>query len=257
MFRTGTVVRCTHTASNRAKKHVLAMISSEQGSIFDADSVSSAVKAIPRVQPSPPRQLSPSALLVATQDFKAAYSPIVLAGTVRLIEAALIVAVGLAIYFWYVVPGNGFAWHYIGAIAGIAGLSMLAFQTADIYQVQAFRGHEKQYMRLASAWSVVFLLAVSASFFAKAGDDFSRVWLGSYYACGLVTLIAFRRGLFLLVRRWTRQGRLDRLTVVVGAGDSGEALIGALSGQRDSDVHVIGVFDDRGDDRGAVACDGV
>jgi hypothetical protein len=30
-------------------------------------------------------------------------------------------------------------------------LAMLAFQIADIYQVQAFRGHEKQYFRLASA----------------------------------------------------------------------------------------------------------
>ena len=62
-------------------------------------SVSSAVKAMPRAQPSAPRQLSPTALLVAAQDFKPAYSPIVLAGTVRLIEAALIIAVGLAIYF--------------------------------------------------------------------------------------------------------------------------------------------------------------
>src|ERR1700734_1447143 len=136
MFRTGT--RCEPPATG-LKNVCLAMISSEKGSIFDADSVSSAVKAMPRVQPSAPRQLSATALLVAAQDFKPAYSPIVLAGTVRLIEAALIVAVGLAIYFWYVVPGNGFAWHYIGAIAGIAGLSMLAFQTADIYQVQAFR----------------------------------------------------------------------------------------------------------------------
>src|SRR6202034_329110 len=257
MFRTGTVVRCTHTASNRAKKHVLAMISSEQGSIFDADSVSSAVKAIPRVQPSPPRQLSPSALLVATQDFKAAYSPIVLAGTVRLIEAALIVAVGLAIYFWYVVPGNGFAWHYIGAIAGIAGLSMLAFQTADIYQVQAFRGHEKQYMRLASAWSVVFLIAISVSFFAKAGDQFSRAWLGAFYVLGLFALIAFRRALFLLVRRWTKEGRLDRRTVVVGCDNNGETLIRSLAAQRDSDAHVIGALDDRSDERSPPNCGGV
>ena len=53
---------------------------------------------------------------------------------------------------------------------------MFAFQTADIYQVQAFRGHEKQYMRLASAWSVVFLIVIGASFFAKAGDDvFARL----------------------------------------------------------------------------------
>ena len=85
-------------------------------------------------------------------------------------------------------------------------LAMLAFQVADIYQVQAFRGHEKQYMRLASAWSVVFLIAISVSFFAKAGDQFSRAWLGSFYVLGLFALIAFRRGLFLLVRRWTQRG---------------------------------------------------
>ena len=99
---------------------------------------------------------------------------------------------------------------------------MLAFQVADIYQVQAFRGHEKQYMRLASAWSVVFLIAIGVSFFAKAGDQFSRAWLGAFYVLGLFALIAFRRGLFLLVRRWTQEGRLDRRTVVVGSDGNGE-----------------------------------
>ena len=55
---------------------------------------------------------------------------------------------------------------------GIAVLAMLAFQAADIYQVQAFRGYEKQYFRLASAWSVVFLIAIGVTFFAKAGDQY-------------------------------------------------------------------------------------
>ena len=78
---------------------------------------------------------------------------------------------------------------------------MLAFQTADIYQVQAFRGYEKQYMRLASAWSVVFLFVIGASFFAKAADLFSRVWLGSYYICGLAALVVSRQaGMY----RWVR-----------------------------------------------------
>ena len=70
--------------------------------------------------------------------------------------------------------------------SAIAVLAMLAFQAADIYQVQAFRGYEKQYFRLASAWSVVFLIVIGVSFFAKAGDQFSRVWLGSFYVIGLV-----------------------------------------------------------------------
>jgi Undecaprenyl-phosphate glucose phosphotransferase len=60
-----------------------------------------------------------------------------------------------------------------------------------------------------------------------------------------------------LVRRWTRQGRLDRRTVVVGAGGSGETLVAALAAQRDSDTRVIGVFDDRGDERSSASCAGV
>ncbi len=195
------------------------------------------------------KALSPAALMVASQPTATAYSPIVVAGIVRLIEVALVALIGLLVYVAYVVPIEGFEWHYIAAIAGIAVLAMLAFQAADIYQVQAFRGYEKQYFRLASAWSVVFLLVIGITFFAKAGAQFSRIWLGTFYVVGLLTLVGFRRGLFLLVRHWTRQGRLDRRTVIVGADASGDSLIKSLALQRDSDVHIVGMFDDRGDER--------
>jgi Undecaprenyl-phosphate glucose phosphotransferase len=206
--------------------------------------------------PAGSRELSSEAQKVASEPIVQAYSPIVLAGTVRLAEGALIMLIGFVAYVGYVVPIDGFAWYYVGAIAGIAMLALLAFQVADIYQVQAFRGHEKQYFRLASAWSVVFLIAMSLSFLAKAGDQFSRVWLASFYVSGLITLIVWRRALFLLVRRWTRQGRLDRRAVVVGGGEAGESLIEAIKAQKDSDVHIVGVFDDRGDDRSPLALAG-
>jgi len=229
----------------------------EPGTIFTtASAIFSPASATP--QAAAPRvtepELSDAARAVAAEPYEAAFSPIVLAGLVRVLEVALVAAVGFAVYVGYVVPAHGFAWHYFAAILGIALLAMLAFQVADIYQVQAFRGHEKQYMRLASAWSVVFLIAISASFFAKAGDQFSRAWLGSFYVLGLFALIAFRRALFLLVRRWTREGRLDRRTVVVGADGNGESLIRSLAAQRDSDVRVVGVFDDRSDDRSLPSC---
>jgi Undecaprenyl-phosphate glucose phosphotransferase len=202
--------------------------------------------------PEPPRrveELSPAVRKAAEQPTATAYSPIVLAGIVRMAEFALIALIGAAVYAGYVIPHDGFEWHYVAAILGIAVLAMLAFQVADIYQVQAFRGYEKQYFRLASAWSVVFLVVIGMAFFAKVGDQLSRVWLGSFYVLGLLALIAFRRGLFLLVRHWTRQGRLDRRTVIVGADDNGDALIKRLAGQRDSDVHIVGMFDDRGVER--------
>jgi Undecaprenyl-phosphate glucose phosphotransferase len=236
------------------------MSETDGGTIFEtAAGISAAVTRTsrPAGKPADARKLSAAALAIAAQRFVPAYSPIVLAGMVRLIEFALVFVVGLAVYIGYVVPTHGFHWYYAGAIAGIATLAMFAFQAADIYQVQAFRGHEKQYMRLASAWSVVFLIAISVSFFAKAGDQFSRAWLGTFYVLGLFTLVAFRRGLFLLVRHWTRQGRLDRRAVVVGSDANGETLIASLNSQRDSDVRVVGVFDDRGDDRSANTCSDV
>src|SRR5262245_18522372 len=196
-----------------------------------------------------PRALSPAALAAAATPIAAAWSPIVVAGSVRIIEFSLIAVVGFAVYFGYVVPIEGFEWRYAAAILGIATLSMLAFQAADIYQVQAFRGYEKQYFRLASAWSVVFLIAIGATFIAKVGDQFTRVWLGTFYALGLITLVAFRKTLFVLVRRWTRQGRLARRTVIVGADTNGDSLIKALAAQRDGDVNIVGGFDDRGDER--------
>jgi Undecaprenyl-phosphate glucose phosphotransferase len=235
----------------------------EAGKIFESAAPLSAILAAspeaakPEAAKAAAPQLSPIAQELAAQPQRPAMSPIVLAGTVRLIESSLVFALGLAIYGIYVVPNYGFAWHYIAANIGIAIMAMLAFQVADIYQVQAFRGHEKQYMRLASAWSVVFLLAVSVSFFAKLGSDFSRVWLATFYVVGLFALLGFRRGLFLLVRRWTREGRLDRRTVVVGADANGETLISALAAQRDSGIRIVGVFDDRGSDRSATTVAGI
>ena len=196
-----------------------------------------------------PKNAAADTIGALAQPVVPAWSPIVVAGVVRMIEFILIVAIGLTIYVAYLVPIEGLQWRYIGAIFGIGLVAMLAFQAADIYQVQAFRGYEKQYFRLASAWSVVFLIVISFTFFSKIGDHYSRLWLGAFYAAGLVVLLAFRRTVFLLVRQWTRQGRLDRRTVVVGADARGDALIRSLAAQRDSDVRVLGVFDDRGEER--------
>jgi Undecaprenyl-phosphate glucose phosphotransferase len=83
------------------------------------------------------------------------------------------------------------------------------------------------------------------------------VWLAGFYGVGLVALVGSRMCLYGLVRHWTAEGRLDRRAVIVGGGDAGEMLTDALKHQRDSDVHVIGLFDDRGEDRAPALCAGL
>ncbi len=214
------------------------------------------VRALPREAADKPASLSAEALAVAAKPSAAPISPIVLAGFVRMGEFALIVVIGLAVYAAYLARLDATIWRYLIATFSVALLSMLAFQTADIYQVQAFRGHEKQYMRLASAWSLVFLIVIGASFFAKAGEMFSRVWLGTFYVSGMVGLIVSRRLVFLAVRKWTQEGRLTRRTVIVGGGEPGAQVIEELRRQKDTGVEIIGLFDDRGDERAGAECAG-
>src|SRR4051794_15598641 len=113
---------------------------------FDARTVISAASAAAATADHAPSQvhtrtLSPAAAMIAAEPTVTSYSPIVLAGTVRIAEFAITVLVGLGIYLAYVVPSEGFESYYLVAVIGVALLAMLAFQAADIYQVQAFRGY--------------------------------------------------------------------------------------------------------------------
>jgi Undecaprenyl-phosphate glucose phosphotransferase len=201
-------------------------------------------------------RLSQAALAVANQKVSRAYSPIVIAGAVRLADFVLLSVVGVALYLGYVVPISGFHWEYVGAIFGMTAAAVICFQASDIYEVQVFRGQLRQMTRMISSWVFVFLLFIGASFFAKLGGEVSRVWLSGFFFVGLATLIAERLFLRAMVRGWARQGRLDRRTIVVGSDQNGEKLIEALNAQTDSDISILGVFDDRNDDRALDTCAG-
>ena len=202
------------------------------------------------------RRLSPAALRVSNQKVRPAYSPIVIAGGVRVADFLLLTFIGIALYLGYVARTDGFSWGYVAAIVTITAAAVICFQASDIYQVQVFRGQLRQMTRMVSSWTFVFLLFIGASFFAKLGDAVSRVWLSGFFLVGLAALIAERVALRGLVRRWAREGRLDRRTIVVGSDESGKKLIELLNAQDDSDLGILGVFDDRNDARAQDTCAG-
>jgi len=202
------------------------------------------------------QRLSPAALAVVNQKVRSAYSPIVIAGLVRLTDFILLSFIGITLYLGYMVPLTGFRWEYVAAIFSMTLAAVICFQAADIYDVQMFRGQLRQMTRMMSSWTFVFLLFICASFFAKLGSEISRLWLCAFFFLGLSALVAGRLFLRSLVRRWARQGRLDRRTIVVGADESGEALIETLRIQEDSDIEILGVFDDRNDSRAFETCAG-
>ncbi|GJD97414.1 undecaprenyl-phosphate glucose phosphotransferase [Methylobacterium iners] len=205
--------------------------------------------------PAPPEAMPPAEVLAPPMSAPA-MSSVVLIGCVRLAEFALIATLGLAMHQAVLAGLVPLGFRYAGAVLGIAGLATLLFQFAGTYRIGAFRGFGKTALRLAASWSLVFLLAAAVLVFAKLADQYSRIWLGSFYAAGLVLLLAERFVLSRVIGAQMRQGRFDRRTAVVGGGPLAEDLIRALETQSDSGIRIVGVFDDRGDDRASTVVGG-
>jgi Undecaprenyl-phosphate glucose phosphotransferase len=202
------------------------------------------------------RRLSQAALAVTNQKVRRAYSPIVIAGAVRVTDFVLVSVIGIALYLGYVARLSGFRWEYVAAIFAMTATAIICFQAADIYQVQVFRGQLRQMTRMISSWAFVFLLFMGASFFANVGGDVSRLWLSAFFFIGMAVLISERLCLRSMVRAWARQGRLHRRTIIVGSDQTGEQLVEALKAQDDSDIDILGVFEDRNDNRARDTCAG-
>jgi Undecaprenyl-phosphate glucose phosphotransferase len=177
-------------------------------------------------------------------------SSIVVTGAVRMIEFLLVATLGFAIYLAYV-EREGQSAHlvYLGAVLLAAATNMLIFQALDLYRVPAFSNFVRSFARISVAWTAVMAGMMTLAFFVKIGADFSRVWIASWYSSALLALFGERIALSLLSRRWIREGRLYRRAVIVGGGPEAEELIKALEASQETDIRIVGIFDDRGDAR--------
>ncbi|MDB5592262.1 undecaprenyl-phosphate glucose phosphotransferase [Enterovirga sp.] len=176
-------------------------------------------------------------------------SPVVVTGIVRIVEATLVLVTGAAVHLAYVSKITAFGWGYATAVVAVAALATLAFQAIGAYTIGALRSFLVTGLKLTVAWTVVFLSAIALLFFLKAGDQFSRVWLGIWYGGGLVSLLSFRFAASRWVRAMTRAGRFDRRTAIVGGGEPANEIIRLLQAQPESGIRIVGVYDDRDDDR--------
>ncbi len=187
--------------------------------------------------------------VMANQTAAPAYSPVVLAGVVRLLDYAIMSGAGAAVYALYLAPTLGFAPHYAAVMATLPLAALVVFQSLGINQIGAFRSPINQGLRVAGGLALVFLATMAIVFFARLDGLYSRVWMSGWFALALVGLMIERGCVSIAVQRLTRLGRLDRRAVVVGGGPACEELLAELARQKNTDLRIYGVFDDRFDER--------
>ena len=191
--------------------------------------------------------LSPQAEAVIAKPVEARLSGPVVTGVAQAIEAALLALLGYTIYEVYVHPDQPTL--YIPIILAASLLANVLFNVAGAHRIAAYRTGLSQFVRVLAAWSIVMLVLLAGLFFFKAGGELSRVWVAAWFAGGALLLIAFRTALRTLVWNWTKKGRLRRRTAIVGGGKDAEVLIRRMEASASNDIELLGLFDDRVDER--------
>jgi Undecaprenyl-phosphate glucose phosphotransferase len=194
---------------------------------------------------SQPGRLNETARQVAAQYRRDTMSPIMVSGVLRLVELALLVISGAVLFVCYVGLGTDLYWHYPAMIASASLLAVILLDIADCYQLPALMRPVSQITRIALTWAGTLALFAVAAFFFKLADDFSRIWFGGWFAVGLVLLLGPRLLLAHMIKRWARNGTIERRAVIVGGGKAAEALIRSVEQQPYNDIRICGIFDDR------------
>jgi Undecaprenyl-phosphate glucose phosphotransferase len=171
-----------------------------------------------------------------------------------LLDATILVATGVLTFAALdTEPRSGLA--IAGWTVLIALASTLELRRNWSYSIQALRQPVEQVGKIAKSVLIVFCAATGAGYligippFTPATG---LVWLASSIAA--LSLARFPLGH--LLEELTDAGRLVRRIIIVGGGPDAEALITALMDDRRKEVVILGVFDDRLDERSAASIAG-
>lgn len=193
--------------------------------------------------------MSDVARQVASQYRRDTMSPIMVSGVLRMVEFALLFLSGLGLYLYLVGFFNYLAWQYPLTIAAASFLAVVLLDVADSYQISALMRPIVNFGRVLLGWAGTFALMALTAFVMKISEDYSRLLFGTWFAVGFALIFGLRLVMSNLIRRWARDGRMERRAVIVGGGKSAEVLIRSVERQPYNDIRICGIFDDRGDKR--------
>jgi Undecaprenyl-phosphate glucose phosphotransferase len=136
------------------------------------------------------------------------------------------------------------------AISCVVALSLVViFEAAGLYRLNVLLNPVRQLPVMFFCWAMMFAAVLGGVFITQMGGLVSRLWLTSFASSGFLFLIASKFVFASVLRRFNKNGQLNRRAVLVGGGEPAAKVISVLEESTDSGVNLVGIFDDRGIDR--------
>jgi len=164
-----------------------------------------------------------------------------------------LVALGCtSVIAWYVVsPDGANQYEYISLVFIALALSALSISSFGLYRSFRAQIFFEWLGRLTSAWLVVGLSILVGLWALKLSEDFSRLWLGTWFLSGWIVLVVWRLLAHALLQRLRANGYNRKQVVIVGAGRLGQSIVRQINASPWSGFEVAAFFDDNTDKIGS------
>ena len=220
---------------------------------FDIDKIRKQIadaKATPEGKSTAPsKPLNPYAARIASQFALDSKKPAIVAGLIRMGEALVVAATCVGFYL-AAQDAQVLSVPAVLLIALLCGaIATFLTQVLDGYLFPVLRSPRRGAPRAVgglAAASLIFCLVVlyrggSAPALLSSGV------IGVLVGAGLLSLE--RMFVAYAIRRWSRNGFMERRAVIVGGGAPARELIREMESISDNDIRICGIFDDRDDRR--------
>jgi Undecaprenyl-phosphate glucose phosphotransferase len=186
---------------------------------------------------------------IARQFSEASHKPVMVTGTLRLVEAAFMSAMLMMIYFEIrSAIGYSLSSATITAVT-TACFAVLLIQLFDGYQIQILRSAKRGILRGVFAWTVACFGVISIPAARGLNLEPAITRLAFWFFIGAILISVVRTVVAFSIRKWARNGFMERRAVIVGGGAPTRDLIRQLEDQPDNDIRICGIFDDRDERR--------
>lgn len=136
----------------------------------------------------------------------------------------------------------------LGLVVALATIGSLRRNWS--YTIASLSDAPGQVEKVAKSLAIV-LIGVAGLAYLTGFDVFTPVAAAVWFLIGLSLLIVVRIAVAGIIFHLAQAGRLVRRTVIAGGGPDAEKLIAALEAEGEHQLKILGVFDDRQDERSA------
>ncbi len=175
-----------------------------------------------------------------------AFSSSIMSGTIALIDALIIFGTGSLIFFVYL-PEDAYAIFsfYLGAMAISTSMTVVCFYNLGLYDFRSLTRPQSRAGKVIFLESMLFSFMLTLAFVFKITDEFSRIWTVTWFLSSLALMVFVRFYYYFIIQKMGLNGKITRNIAVIGAERHGVRLLEIIDQQKESWMHVIGVFEDR------------